>query len=167
MQNVKNRAAELYNIASNGLIVLLLGIFLVSKIIDFNKNLPKSNFELIRYSDDFSLYPRIVFNPKINLNPQFTPNTKQIFVFLCVNYKTINEEQKEQNNSEMVWWKIIKQEDSYENKILNKNFRSIWSFSKTPVEVELQLRGSVQQNVGAINQVVYFSKKISSKNFKK
>lgn len=89
-------------------------------------------------------FKSMYFEPNIDLTPQFTFNTKQIFLYL-----TIRAGEKE----EMVWSKIVRNGDEY--RFFSKQ-ASNYIFSAPELRTcELELRGNVFPYVGQILDVSY------------
>lgn len=141
MKNAQQRLSVLSNVFFNMTLCLLFAIFAFSYL----KGFPEvhAEMELIRYNPR-SEYKMLIFKPNLDLTPQFTFNTKQIFLYVVLDSG---------HKSEMVWSKIIKRGDDY---ILYTKQSNNYSFTGTKDNlIKLELRGNIFPFVGQMKDVHY------------
>ncbi|EPR78783.1 Signal peptidase protein [Spraguea lophii 42_110] len=155
MNTFSKRISHILNYTFYATIVLLILIYMSS--LWYKRSTPTSNLTIKELSA--LTFPKLVFNPDIDLSNQFNFNTKQIFVYLKMIYGPSNK------YSEMVWSKIIKADD---NKLLKNDIYNNYKFSKEVryfQNVTFELRGSILEYVGRnydmlIKRIVYDNKEI-------
>lgn len=146
MKNTYNRISTFLTILFNSTLVLLFAIFIISYI---SPPYPAhSNLKILRL-DGHGDHKVLFFEPNIDLRPQFTFNTKQIFLFLTC---------RSNDKEEMVWSKIVKNGEEYA--LFSKQINN-YSFSCKPdQEYEFELSGNIFPYVGQMLRIDYGTVKI-------
>lgn len=146
MKNTLSRASTFFSILFHTTLGLLFCIFLASYL---NPGYPVSSNLKISWISPNPNFKSLRFEPNIDLTPQFTFNTKQIFLYLTLRTKQSNGELKE----EMVWSKVAKSGDDYRFFGTEKS-NYIFSGSQTG-DYEFELRGNIFPYVGQLRDISY------------
>lgn len=151
MYCISKRLAALVSHTFSFTTVLLVMIFLLSH---FNKReIPECNIRISSYALDNSRTRYTYFSPNIDLSPQFHLNVKQIFVYLRMDYDDIN--------SDMLWSKIVKRDDSKKLKDYYYNNYTIPIVKSG--KVCLELRGCIFPYIGQTSDVLYARQELTIK----
>lgn len=125
-------------------------LFCIGYFSEYIKN-PKINVNLKIYNyKPFDRTPAFVtFSPNIDLNSEFSINTRQIFLYLNAKYG---------DHDEIVWSKIVQKKDE---KVFNKKFVNNYDFYGG-MDVRFELRGCLFPYVGVVKEVLYDSVELKS-----
>lgn len=148
MKNTLSRVSTFSSILFNTTLGLLFCIFLASYL---NPGYPVSSNLKISWISPNPNFKSLRFEPNIDLTPQFTFNTKQIFIYLVLRTQEDSGNLKE----EMTWSKIVKNGDNYKLFEMEKS-NSIFSGSLTG-GYEFELRGNIFPYVGQLRDISYGS----------
>lgn len=145
MKNTYNRASSFVSVLFHSTTALLFAIFLI-----FYLSPPyqvRSNLKIMRLEGKGE-YKVLFFEPNVDLKPQFTINTKQIFIYLTCRIG---------DKEEMVWSKIIKNGGEYQ--LFSKQVSNYSFICKENVEYDFELSGNIFPYVGQMQTVNYGSVK--------
>ena len=141
MKNTKSRVYNFFGVTFNMTAVLLFVIFIISYL----RPAPgiASKPTIARY-ESRGEYKFLIFSPNIDLTPQFTFNTKQVFLYLTC---------KSSNKEEMAWSKIVTAKD---NLRLFERVKSNYIFTGSrDRSARFELRGNVYPYVGQMVDLYY------------
>jgi len=144
MKNAIERATSFHFILMNCTIALLLAIFAASYFYPFPPVTADLKIDWVSPNRSFKVCR---FSPGVDLTPQFSFNTKQVFLYLVAKYSPTQEE--------MVWSKIVRNGEGYR---LEGVEQSNYIFSGgSGRSITFELRGNVFPFVGKMRDVQYGS----------
>lgn len=141
MKDTSSRLSEFGTALMNCTIALLFCIFLISYLTPFKEISSDLKVTWISPGRGFRV-ARLI--PNIDLEPQFTFNIKQIFLYVVA---------KTKGKEEMVWSKIVQNGDSY--KFFDLVQTNYIFESSSDQKIEFEIRGSVFPYTGQLLDVHY------------